>query len=158
MRIQAPMLAFLFAMAGAISFWLPDVVTHFAVRDFDVPQVRLVTLLMPLSFLCIYLLARKFGRARDFQWLGGVMLVGVWFTGGVFMSIAATPSGGGFGGPNGMKGGLLMATLGALPPVTLMMSVYDGAGLALLIVTLGTLVTWFVQSRGRTLPFRHSSR
>jgi len=60
------------------------------------------------------------------------------------MALSATVSGGGFAGPDGVRGGLLMAPLGALPPITLMEATYDGGGLSLLAVTFGPLLIYGV--------------
>jgi len=51
---------------------------------------------MPLTFLFAYLVARKFAVRRMFRWTGPAMLLGVWLTGGVFMTLAAVVSGSGF--------------------------------------------------------------
>lgn len=114
---------------------------------------------MPATFLIAYVIARRFAGKQDFQvWLCAAMLVGVWLTGGLFMTLSATASGGGFAGPDGVRGGLLMALLGAFPPITFMESTYDGGGLALLAVTLGPLLIYGVQT-GRILhPFRRPPR
>ena len=46
-RIKQPRLALSFAVAGALSFWLPDVVIHIdAGRDFDSPHVWVITILL----------------------------------------------------------------------------------------------------------------
>jgi len=86
------------------------------------------------------------------------MLLGVWLTGGLFMMVAATAAGGGFAGPGGVKGGFLLAILGAFPPVTFMMSAYDGSLGALLAVSFGSLLFWGIRSSGMPLPFRRSPR
>ena len=95
---------------------------------------------------------------RDFKWIFAAMLLGVWLTGGLFMALSATASGGGFAGPDGIRGGLLMALLGALPPITFMESAYDGGGLALLVVTFGALVVYGVQTSGMLQALRRPRR
>lgn len=92
---------------------------------------------MPAAFLFTYAVARRFALKRGFNWVFAAMLVGVWLTGGLFMALSATASGGGFAGAHGVGNGLLMALLGAIPPITFIESVYDGGGLALLAVTIG---------------------
>jgi ABC-type uncharacterized transport system permease subunit len=88
-------LALSFAVAGALSFWLPDVAIHIAARRiFDSPQVWAITFLLPVTFLSAYVAARRFAVRRDFKWAGVAMLLGVWLTGGLFMMLAATASGG----------------------------------------------------------------
>lgn len=109
---------------------------------------------MPAAFLIGYLMARRFAAKQDFKWVLVPMLLGVWLTGGVFMALSATVSGGGFVGPDGVRGGVLMAVLGALPPVTLMEATYDGGGLALLAVTFGALVIHVVRTSRLLQPLR----
>lgn len=149
-RIQQPKLAFWFAVAGAFSFWFPDVALHIvAGRSFDTVQARVVTFMLPVTCLCAYLILRRFALRRSFRWLAAVMLLGVWLTGGLFMAIAATPSGGGFAA-GGVRGGLFMAVLGTLPPVTYMMSAYDGSLFALLAVTATALLIWRIRDVAST--------
>jgi len=109
---------------------------------------------MPVTFLIAYVIARRFAVKRNFKWVSASMLLGVWLTGGLFMAISATVSGGGFAGPDGVRGGLLMALLGALPPITLMEATYDGGGLALLAVTFGPLLIHGVRMCGLLQPLR----
>jgi len=109
---------------------------------------------MPATFLIAYVVARRFAVKRDFKWVSAAMLFGVWLTGGLFMALSAAVSGGGFAGPDGVRGGLLMALLGALPPITLMEATYDGSGLSLLAVTLGSLLIYGVRTSGILHPSR----
>jgi hypothetical protein len=158
-RIRNPRLAFIFALAGALSFWLPDVVLHiWARQNFSSLHVRIITFVMPATFLIAYVIARRFAVTQDFKWLTAAMLLGVWITGGLFMALSATVSGGGFAGPDGVRGGLLMALLGALPPITLMEATYDGGGLALLAATLGPLLIYGVRASGILHPLGRSPR
>ena len=162
-RVRQKKLAICLALAGAVSFWLPDVVIQTATRrTFDAlqirTQVRIITFLLPATFLCAYVVARMCAAKRNFKWVGAVMLLGIWLAGGLFMMVAATAAGGGFAGPDGIKGGFLLAILGVFPPVALMMSTYDGSLGALLIVNLGSLLFWGIRSSGMPLPFRRSPR
>ena len=109
---------------------------------------------MPAAFLISYMIARRFAVKQEFKWVLVPMLLGVWLTGGLFMTLSATVSGGGFVGPDGVRGGLLMAILGVLPPVTWMEATYDGGGLALLAVTLGPLLIHGVRTSGLLQPLR----
>ena len=86
------------------------------------------------------------------------MLLAVWLTGGLFMAFSATASGGEFTGPDGIRGGLLMTLLGALPPVTFMESTYDGAGLSLIVVTFVPLLIYGVRTSGVLYSLRRSPR
>jgi hypothetical protein len=152
-RIQQPKFALSLAVVGALSFWLPDVAMHIAARNFDGPHVWAITFLMPTTFLFAYAVARRFAMKRKFKWVGAVMLLGVWLTGGLFMTLAATASGGGFAGPNGVRGGFLMALLSILPPVTYMFAAYDGSLFALLGVSVGALLLWGIRASWMRLPF-----
>ena len=154
-RIQNPRLAFVFALTGALTFWLPNVALHvWARQNFDSLHVRIITFVMPAMFLITYLIARGFAVKQNFKWVAAWMLLGVWLTGGLFMAFSATVSGGGFAGPDGVRGGLLMAVLGALPPITFMESTYDGGGLALLAVTFGPLLILGARTSGILHPLR----
>lgn len=158
-RIRETKLALWLALGGAFSFWLPDVAIHIAARrSFNALHVRVVTFLLPAAFLCAYLAARRYAAKRDFKWVGAVMLLGIWLTGGLFMMVAASAAGGGFAGPDGVKGGFVLAMLGALPPVTCMIATYDGSLGALIAVNFGALVFWAIRSSGMPLPFRRSPR
>ena len=158
-RIEQPKLALSLAVAGALSFWLPDVAVHIhAGRNFDSPQARVITFLMPATFLLAYVVARRFAVKRNFEWVGATMLVGVWLTGGLFMALASTASGGGFAGPDEVRGGLLMALLSIIPPVTYMFAAYDGSLFALLGITAGALLIWGIRASGMPLPFHRPPR
>ena len=133
-------LAILFAVTGAFSFWLPDLAIHVhAAQNFGSRQVWLITVLLPAIFLFAYVFARWFGLKRDFKWVGAAMLLGVWLTGGLFTTLAATASGGGFVG-TGILGALLIIMLSVIPIVTYILAAYDGSLFALLAVTLGALL------------------
>lgn len=132
-------LALSFAVAGALSFWLPDVAIHVdAGPNFDSRHVWVCTILMAATFLFAYVVARRFGMKRDFKWVGPAMLLGVWLTGGLFITLA-TASGSGFVGVDGV-GRLLIIVLSVIPIVTFILAAYDGSLFALLAVTLGALV------------------
>ncbi len=132
-------LALSFAVAGALSFWLPDMVVHMdAGPNFDSRHVWVCTILMPATFLCAYVVARRLGMKREFKWVGPAMLLGVWLSGGLFMTLA-TASGIGFVGVDGV-GRLLIIVLSVIPIVTLILAANEGSLLALLAVTLGALI------------------
>lgn len=132
-------LALSFAVAGALSFWLPDVVVHIvAGPNFDSRHVWVCTILMPATFLLAYVVARRLGMKQDFKWVGPAMLLGVWLTGGLFMTLA-TASGSGFVGVDGV-GRLLIIVSSLIPVVTFILAAYDGSLFALLAVTLGALL------------------
>jgi hypothetical protein len=150
-------LALSFAVAGALSFWLPDVVVHIeAGPNFDSRRVWLCTILMPVTFLLVYVVARRLGMKRDFTWVGPAMLLGVWLTGGLFMTLA-TASGSGFVGVDG-AGRLLIIVLSVIPIVTFILAAYDGSLFALLAVTLGALLLLGVRASWILLTYVPSRR
>jgi hypothetical protein len=133
-------LALSFAIAGALSFWLPDVAVHIiAGPNFDSRHVWGITILMPAAFLLTYVVARKFALRRDFRWVGAAMLLGVWLTGGLFMTIAAMASGSEFVGVSGVWR-LVVIVLSVIPIVTYILATYDGSLFALLVLTVGALL------------------
>ena len=139
-RIKRQRLALSFAIAGALSFWLPDVAVHISAGpNFDSRHVWAITILSPAAFLFTYVVARKFAIKQDFRWVGAAMLLGVWITGGVFMTIAAMASGSGFVGVTGVWR-LVIIVLSVIPVVTFILARYDGSLFALLVLTLGALL------------------
>lgn len=138
-------LALSFAVAGALSFWLPDVVVHIdAGPNFDSRHVWVCTILMPATFLFAYVVARRLGMKRDCKRVGPAMLLGVWLSGGLFMTLAMA-SGTGFVGVDAV-GRLLIIVLSVIPVVTFILAAYDGSLFALLAVTLGALLLWGVRA------------
>lgn len=139
-RKRRPRLALSFAIAGALSFWLPDVAVHIgAGANFDSRHMWVITILMPAAFLLTYVVARKFALKRDFRWVGAAMSLGVWITGGLFMTIAAMASGSEFVGASGVWR-LVIIVLSVIPIVTFILATFDGSLFALLVVTLGALL------------------
>ena len=142
-RIKHPLLALSFAVAGALSFWLPDLAIHiYAGRDLNSRHVWAITILAPVTFLLTYVLARRFATSRNFRWLGAAMLLGTWVTGGLFITLAETAAGGGLVGPHGIRDSLLMIVSSVIPGVTYILAAYDGSVLALVVVTAGALLLW----------------
>ena len=152
-QIQQPRLALKFAGAGALAFWVPDVFVHVvAGHEFGSLHAKAITLVMPIAFLIAYVSLRKIAAHRGYKSLGIAMLVGVWLTGGLFMMIAATASGGGFAGANGVRDSLFVVVLSLFPIYTYIAATYDGSLFALLAVTVGMLLIWSIGSSGMPLP------
>lgn len=84
--------------------------------------------------------------------IGLPMLTGVWLFGGLFMTIGATFSGGGFMSPGGARGAVLVLLLSLFPMYTFIMATYDGSLVALLLVTICALLVWILQ-RNKLLWF-----
>ena len=72
------------------------------------------------------------------------MLFGIWLLGGLAMMIGATFSGGGFAGPDGLRGALFVVATSLLPVYTFVMATYDGSVGALLAVSLVLFLGWIV--------------
>jgi hypothetical protein len=133
-------LALAFAAAGAISFWLPDVVVHAeAGPKFDATHAWAITVLAPAMFLAAYLVARRFALKHHFKSVGPTMLLGVWLSGGLFMTMAAILSRSELIGGTGLWR-LVVIVLSVIPIVTYILAAYDGSLFALLAVTMGGLL------------------
>jgi hypothetical protein len=102
----------------------------------------LTTILLPATFLFAYVVAQRLAVKRDFKCVGAAMLLGVWLTDGLFMTLAAMASGSGFIGPDGVWASLLMIVFSVIPVVTYILAAYDGSLFALLAVTLGAFLLW----------------
>ena len=72
------------------------------------------------------------------------MLLGVWLTGGLFMTFGAMASGSEFTGATGVWR-LLVVAVSVIPIVTYILSAYDGSIFALLAVTAGALLLWSIR-------------
>jgi hypothetical protein len=133
-------LAFVFAAAGAISFWLPDVAVHAeGGPNLDASHAEAITAIAPLTFLFAYLVARRFASNHHFGMVGPTMLLGVWLSGGLFMTIGAILSRSEFIGGTGIWR-LVMICMSVIPVVTWLLAASDGSQFALLIITVGGLV------------------
>ena len=97
-RTQQPRLTLWLTIAGALSFWLPDLAIHVAARLDSAPARwdAAFVFLPPGTFLFTYLIARRVAVRRGLKRVGVAMLVGVWLTSGTFMAIAATATERGF--------------------------------------------------------------
>lgn len=138
---------------------MPDVVVHvIAGREFNSLHVNAITLLLPITFLIAYVSFRKVAAHRGYRSLGVAMLIGVWLTGGLFMMIAATASGGGFSSTKGVRDSILITTLSVIPLVTYVMATYDGSLFALLVVTVASFVAWSAGRSGMPFAFLRRSK
>ena len=133
---------------GAVSFWLPDTLYQ-AIKGskFDWPDVRILTALMPLTLLGTYILTKKRYRNESERRVGVPMMLGVWLLGGIFITISASLSGGGFAGPSGFSGGIISLLLSFVPPYLFILATYDGSLGALLIVSVVATIIWAVARR-----------
>ena len=130
-----------FMLLGATGFWLPDVFLRaLRAQNFNSRDVRIITMVMPLTLLGTFLAAKWANTEMRNRWIGLSMIAGVWLLGGFFMTIGASFSGGGFMGPDGARGAVLMMVLSLFPMYTFIMATYDGSLGALLLVTLAALL------------------
>lgn len=130
------------AIAGALSFWLPDIAVHISAGpNFSSKHVWIISILMPAAFLLTYVCARRLLMKSSVKWICAPMLLGVWLTGGVFMMLAGTASGSGFIGVTGIWR-IVVIVLSVIPIVTYILAAYDGSLFALLAVTVGALLFW----------------
>ncbi len=138
-RMRQLRLLFLLAVAGAVSFWLPDVVVHMIARGaFDRSHIWTITFLLPATFLLAYFSWQRCANLRV-GWASIAMLAGVWLSGGLFMMISATVSGGGFA-TSGVGGAVFVLAISVIPIFAIDMATYDGSLFALL----GVIVIAFV--------------
>jgi hypothetical protein len=99
---------------------------------------------MPFTLLGTYVLARKFQRKQPRQSVGWPLLTGVWLLGGVFITIGASFSGGGFVGPEGLRGAVITLLLSIVPIYLFIMATYDGSLAALLAASIIAAVVWLI--------------
>jgi hypothetical protein len=142
-RIQQPRLTLWLAVAGALSFWLPDLAIHVAARLDSAPARwdAAFVFLPPGTFLFTYLIARRVAVRRGLKRVGVAMLVGVWLTSGTFMAIAATATERGFASSS-VLGWLCMTVLSIIPIVMFYFAAYEGSLFALLVLMFGALLVW----------------
>ena len=133
-------------LLGAVGFWLPDTVWH-AVKgmNFGGADVRAITLTMPLTLLGTYVLARRWQRKEPRQPVGWPLMAGVWLLGGVFIMIGASFSGGGFAGPEGLRGAVIVLLLSVVPIYLFILATYDGSLAALLGVSIIAALARFIE-------------
>ena len=139
-QVKRPALTLAFAVAGALSFWLPDVAVHAdASSNLDARHAWAITVLAPSIFLFAYLVARRVASKHNFTRVGPSMLLGVWLSGGLFMTIAAMVSKSDFVGGTGTWR-LVVIFMSVVPSVTYVLAAYDGSLFALLAITVGGLL------------------
>ena len=93
----------------------------------------------PVMFLLAYVVAQRFALKQDFKRLGPTMLLGVWLSGGFFMTVATMASGSEFIGGAGLWR-LVVIVISVIPMVPDVLAAYDGSVFALLAITVGGLL------------------
>jgi len=146
-------------LLGAAGFWLPDTLLHAVPRNGIVNwhDVRILTTVMPLTFLGTFLATRWLQKGATPKRIGLPMLAGVWLLGGLFMMIGASFLGGGFVMSDGAYWIGLLALLSLLPMYTFVMATYDGSQFALMLVTTVAFLVWLIQLRRMPLSSRNKS-
>src|ERR1022692_3339737 len=110
-------------LIGATGFWLPDVLMHAVrVHNFNSRDVRIITVMMPLTLLGTFVAAKWARKGARPGRIGLPMLAGLWLLGGLFMTIGASFSGGGFMSPDGARTAVLMMLLSFFPMYTFIMA------------------------------------
>lgn len=128
-------------LAGAVAFWLPDVVWH-AIRQykFGTWDAIEMNILMPLSLLGMYVHLRRRTKEST-RFVGWPLILGVWCLGGLFVMMGATFTGGGFSDPNCINDAVtLILALTFLPLFLIDAATYDASLPALILVTVIALV------------------
>ena len=133
----------LYAIYGACSFWAPDTLVHaIAQKNFNSFHVLLAT----ISSLCVLygtlvlILKKNFVNRR---WLFLSALVGIWLFAGLFIMLNTSFSRGGFFYSDGLRGFFI----GVFPLTALIMSVSEGSFGALIIATIGLIISSVIGAR-----------
>jgi hypothetical protein len=136
-------------LLGAAGFWLPDTLLHAVRRSaFNGRDVAIVTAVAPLTLLATFFLTKRADKTAPRKQVGAPLIAGVWLFGGLFMTVGWSFSGGGFMGPDGARGAVMMILLSVFPVYTFILATYDGAFGALLLVSGIALVVWMLQRSG----------
>src|SRR5215469_14942135 len=130
---------FLLPLLGGLSFWLPDTVMHL-IRNvrFDRRDVMVVTVLMPLSLCAGWVAASKI-LTRSLVSIAPRLLLGIWVTGGLLMSLGWMLS-----TTSPVHSLAISSLLGIIPIYTFMAATYDGSAAALLLVSIVLFLTWIL--------------
>ena len=117
---------------GALAFWLPEIALYGWQRQ--ALSAKLVTFLLPSTFLLVYLLVSILRPKRNSNPSTAIfMVLGVVFLGTLAMTIGATIRGAGFWAHPGST--LLGVLLGTVVPIYAFIAVtYDGSLYALIFV------------------------
>ena len=119
---------------GAIAFWLPEIILY-AWNRHELSR-KLVTFLLPSTFLLVYLIVLKFRPRRSANPSASVfMVLGVVCLGTLAMMIGATIRGAGFWEhPGSTLLGVLLGTF--IPIYAFIAATYDGSLYALIFVSI----------------------
>lgn len=124
-----------YALAGGVIFWLPDIVIH-AVRqkNFSGLDILILTFILPLLTIVGFAVLWNLRRGMDSRaFIALSMLLGIWVLGPLFMAIGWNFMGGGLAKPGGWK--LVVKGTLLFPVFTFIESTYDGTLFAVLLTT-----------------------
>ena len=118
---------------GALAFWLPEIILYAWTRHGL--SGKLLTFLLPSTFLLVYLVVLKFRSKRGVNPSAAVfMVLGVVFLGMLAMTVGATIQGAGFWEhPISALLGVLLGTL--VPIYAFIAATYDGSLYALIFIS-----------------------
>src|SRR6267143_3208014 len=119
----------LYVLAGGAIFWIPDIALHAMRRyDFSGLDMLILTIVLPLATITgvtIFTVCRGLWHLENNpRLIAGLMLLGIWLLGPVFMVVGATFTSGGLA----KQAGWISIVVGSLffPIFTFIMSTYDG--------------------------------
>jgi hypothetical protein len=131
-------------LLGAFSFWLPDVVYHYAKgTELSATAIWEMTAIMPLATLITYAAVLvKIGRQRQGRSVATPMLLGIWVLAPTMIALGTTFAGAGL--RSGLPALLVIALGTVLFPIwTPIMAGYDLTIPALILVTISLLAARF---------------
>jgi len=139
----------LYAMVGAIAYWVPDILIQWLQPPHRV-WITLLTFFVPASAAAAwFLLSRRPSHAQFRVGLPMFMLLGIWLLGPLAIAIGMVPAGGKFLEPEQLSGFLMLWAM--FPIATFTMSTYSGSlggvGLVTLILLLAAAISG---ARGKT--------
>lgn len=141
MRIIAYMLA------GAVAFWMPDILLQLRGFGADGRHILLLTVLLPWILFSIYrVLLSIRGREMFGPSIAIYMLLGVWMLGSSAMVVGAFLTDGSL--PHPGEAVSINALTGLLPSTTYNLSVFDGSLFALLLSTVLMILLHLKYERG----------
>jgi hypothetical protein len=138
-------------LVGAFSFWLPDIVYHFASEsELSTTAIWTMTAVMPLLALIAYgAVVCTIGRRGEGRWsVATSMLLGIWVLAPTMIGLGQTFAGAGF--RSGHASIVIILGTVLFPIYALIMSGYDLTIPALLLVTILLLGVRFTFERRQT--------
>jgi hypothetical protein len=133
----------LYSTAGAVAYWMPDVLVH-CLLPLDRVCILLLTVLPPAAVIVsAILLSRHPSPSRSRVAVPMFMLLGIWALGPIAIAIGAIPTGGTFLERANLAG--FLAIWAIFPISTWMMATYSGSLGGLGLATLSLLLAARIQ-------------